>query len=237
MRTMAWTVVLFVLLLPAWTSGCDKARQLVGGKGVAEEPRGEDPKPGDRQAKGADPAAAAPAAEASKTIAMVVAFEGYQDKELEIPKGKFEAAGFTVQTVSFYAGTATGSLGGKAKVDLLLEDAVKKVDDYAAVVFVGGPGSVFYHKEKLAHQLARDALAKGKVVAAICLAPFTLAYAGVLKGVKATSWTGGEFTAEKLGAEGAYFRDEPVVIENRIVTANGPAAAGDFAEAILGLLK
>jgi protease I len=232
MRKIAWTILLLVVLLPAWTAGCDKARQLIGGKGAAEEPKAAEPGKGE---PAAEPAKAE--APASRTVAMVIAFEGYQDKELEVPKGRFEAAGFSVQTVSYFAGTATGSLGGKAKVDLLLEDAVKKVDDYAAVVFVGGPGSVFYHKEKLAHQFARDAAGKGKVVAAICLAPFTLAYAGVLKGVKATAWTGGEFTPERLGAEGAYFRDEPVVVENRIVTANGPAAAADFADAVIGLLK
>jgi len=227
MRKIACTILLLVALFPAWTTGCDKARRLIGGLGAAEEPGKDVPAP----------APEPPKADGSRTIALVVAFEGYQDKEFEVPKGLFEAAGFTVQTVSFFAGTATGSLGGKAKVDLLLEDAVKKVDDYAAVVFVGGPGSVFYHKEKLAHQLARDAVAKGKIVAAICLAPFTLAYSGVLKGIKATSWTGGEFTADRLAAEGAYFRDDAVVVENRIVTANGPAAAGDFADAVLKLLK
>jgi len=237
MRRTTWTALLLIALIPVSSAGCDKARRLIGGEGAAEEPRKEAPSGEPGQSGGEGAKAEGEGAPGPKTVAMVVAFEGYQDKEFEVPKGRFEEAGFVVETVSYFAGSATGSLGGRAKVDLLLEDAVKKVDQYAAVVFVGGPGSVFYHKEKLAHKFAQEAAAKGKVVAAICLAPFTLANAGVLKGVKATAWTGGEFTSDRLAAEGAYFRDEPVVVENRIVTANGPAAAEEFARTIIQLLK
>jgi protease I len=146
----------------------------------------------------------------------------------------FEGAGFKVEVVSFFGGTAKGALGGEAKVDVILEDVTDVVGDkYDAVVFVGGPGSVFYHKEEKAHALAKRAVESGLVVGAICLGPFILANAGVLKGHKATAWTGGKFTPGMLAARGAYFEDENVVVDDHIVTANGPDAAKEFALAVL----
>jgi protease I len=80
-------------------------------------------------------------------------------------------------------------------------------------------------------------MAAQKVVGAICLAPFTLGYAGVLKGRRATAWTGGRFTPGMLAAEGALFRDESVVVDENLITANGPDAARAFAKAVVATLK
>jgi len=227
-----WVVsmgLLVWLMLPGCLVGCDKVKELTG-----------------RMTSGQDKPAASAGEEAPvKTvrpgslgrIAMLLAFEGYQDKEYEIPRAAFEEAGFEVEVVSFYAGQATGALGGRALVDCLLEDAVARVKDYRAVVLVGGPGSAFYHQEKKAHEFVQEAVKGGKVLGAICLAPFTLGHAGVLKGRRATVWTGGKFTPEAFAGTGAHYREGPVVVDEKIVTANGPTVAAQFAAEILKLLK
>ena len=173
----------------------------------------------------------------SGTIALLVASEGYQDEELKTTRSIFVDAGFEVAVLSFFGGRATGALGGETVVDKQLEDVLDSVDDYVAVVLVGGPGAAFYHKDKKAHELVQKAVAAGKVVGAICLAPFTLGYAGVLKGHQATAWIGGKYTPEMLAAEGALFRDDSVVVDGSIVTANGPDAAAPFARAVVATLK
>ena len=195
-------------------------------------PKGEAPKVQNKKAAG-------PAGEPVKggKVLMVIAFHGYQDKEYEIPKSRLLDAGFIVDTASIQTGTAQGALDGTAVVDMTLLEAVDKVDSYRAVVFVGGPGAPVFHDNETAHDLARKAVAARKVVAAICLAPFTLAKAGVLEGLNGTVWTGGDFTVESFAKHGPLYRDEPVVVDGNVVTANGPPASEQFADALLKLLR
>jgi len=58
------------------------------------------------------------------------------------------------------------------------------IDNYDAVVFVGGGGATEYFNDSIAHKIVKESIAKGKVLAAICIAPNILANAGVLKGKK-----------------------------------------------------
>ena len=82
--------------------------------------------------------------------------------------------------------------------------------------------------------LAKDADAKGKVVAAICIAPRILANAGLLEGVKATCYESETEAIKKLGAD---FQPNDVVRDGKFVTANGPHAATDFGKAIAQALE
>ncbi|MBC7348303.1 MAG: DJ-1/PfpI family protein, partial [Clostridia bacterium] len=78
-----------------------------------------------------------------------------------------------------------------------------------------------------------EAAEQGKVLGAICLAPVTLANAGVLAGRKATVFSP---EAKRLEAAGAKYTGAGVEIDGRIVTASGPENAKDFGEAIAALL-
>lgn len=70
--------------------------------------------------------------------------------------------------------------------DLLLQDVV--VDDFDAIVFIGGRGAVEYYERDVAHSLINEFYEKGKIVSAICLSPSILANAGVLGGKRATAY-------------------------------------------------
>jgi len=64
----------------------------------------------------------------------------------------------------------------------------------------------------------------------------------VLKGKKATLWIGqdyefGSTTADYLKKEGATVLKQPVVVDGKIITAEGPHAAKKFAEEIEKLLR
>ena len=89
--------------------------------------------------------------------------------------------------------------------------------------------------------VSKDAAAKGKVIAAICWAPTILAKAGVLEGKRATVWVGddaecGMKTNEYMEKQGASCSGEGFVVDGKIVTADGPANAENFARAIEELL-
>ncbi|MDD1666685.1 MAG: DJ-1/PfpI family protein, partial [Methanomicrobiales archaeon] len=72
--------------------------------------------------------------------------------------------------------------------------------------------------------------------AAICLSPVVLARAGVLSGKKATVFRTADSVAE-MRKGGADLRGEPVVVDGRFVTANGPAVARRFGEAVVSGLS
>lgn len=172
-------------------------------------------------------------------IVMIVAPEGYRDEELDVPKKHFEGNGHDVKVASTKRGTCTGAKGGTVEATLTLDEV--KVDDYDAVIFVGGPGTPIIRKEAKAIDIARQAAEKGKVVAAICWACTTLAKAGVLEGKKATVWVGNDseygMTTDKVMEKfGADFERKGVVVEGKFVTADGPAHAKQFAEEIEKML-
>ncbi len=167
-----------------------------------------------------------------KKILMIVAFENFRDEEFEIPYETFRSAGASVTVASWQTGTAKGMLGKTLEINTTIDDV--NVDDYDAVVFVGGSGAQKYYSNERALTIAREAYEKGKVLGAICIAPGILAKAGVLKGKNATIWDSGSGEFVKILEEnGATYTAMNVEIDGNIVTANGPHAAQGFAEAII----
>lgn len=171
-----------------------------------------------------------------KKIAMVIAFRGFRDVEYFIPIDILGGTGAKTITISSEKGTAIGEDGGEAKIDLEAKDF--KVNDFDAVVFIGGPGMGRKLDDADFHKIAKDAVMADKVLGAICIAPALLAKAGALSGKKATVWSGLlEKAAIKMLLDGgAEYQEEDVVVDGKIVTANGPGAAQQFAEAIIKVL-
>lgn len=158
----------------------------------------------------------------------IISPESFRDEELFVPKEELEGAGWRCVVASRHVGSCSGMRGGHARATLALADV--DVADYDVIVFVGGSGAHTYFDDSVALRVAREAEAAGKIVAAICIAPSILARAGVLTGKRATC-----FVSERsaLTAAGAHVESASVVIDGRVVTADGPRAAHDFAAAIL----
>jgi protease I len=173
--------------------------------------------------------------EKTKKVAMVIAFRDFRDAEYFVPKEVLEKGGIEVKTASNKLGIAIGADGGEANVDLLVSQI--NVDDFDSIVFVGGPGCPKYLDNEETHKIAKEAIEKNKILAAICIAPTVLSKSGIFQGKKVTGWTDAFRTQRKiLEKNGAIFVDEPVVVDGNIVTANGPKSAKEFGEKILELL-
>lgn len=162
---------------------------------------------------------------------MILAPNDYQDNEYGIPREAFENAGCEVTVASMGVEVAKGVLGGTVEVDGDISSVV--IDDYDAVILVGGGGAKVYFDDVTVHQLLKDAYSRGKVVGAICISPSTLANSGLLEGRKATAFPS---EGTNLVEHGAQFTGEEVTVDGNIVTASGPRAAGIFAQEILKLL-
>lgn len=162
---------------------------------------------------------------------MVIAPEVFRDEEYAEPKRVLEAHGVTVTTASTAPGECIGKLGMRATATISVADALR--EEWDVVVFVGGAGAKVFFDDPTAHALARRQADAGRLLAAICIAPSTLAHARLLEGVRATGFPSQE---SDLRAHGALWTGEPVTIDGLIVTANGPEAATGFGEALVGLL-
>jgi protease I len=160
-------------------------------------------------------------------VVMIIAPAVFRDEEYAQPKSVLEARGATVVTASVEPCVAVGRFGLKARATISVEQACERSWD--AVVFIGGGGSKVFFDDAAAHALARVQARCDGVLAAICIAPSTLARAGLLQGVRVTAFPDRE---EDLIAHGAEWTGEPVTIDGRIITGSGPEAATAFGEAI-----
>jgi len=168
---------------------------------------------------------------AGKKILMVIAKSKFRDEEYIEPRKVLENEGASITVASSSRDIAVGMLGMKVKPDVLLDEAQEA--DYDGIMFVGGGGAAEYFDSPAAHKLAQSFFNRNKLTSAICIAPATLANAGVLKGRQATSFPS---SLQALKANGAILSRENVVVDGNIVTAVGPEAAKNFGEKVLEVL-
>ncbi|VVC02849.1 Intracellular protease 1 [Candidatus Bilamarchaeum dharawalense] len=167
-------------------------------------------------------------------ILMVIAQTGFRDEELLVPKEMLEKAGYTVMVASITRSKATGARGLVLQPDMAIFEA--NPDFFEAVIVVGGPGSPSLAGRKDVNDIVSGANAKGKVIGGICLGVMAVATSGILANKSATVFPDRQAVL-LLRDNGARYVNQPVVVDGKIVTADGPANAGKFGTAILELLK
>lgn len=107
-------------------------------------------------------------------------------------------------------------------------------DGFDALVVPGGMGGVeAIGADAGVLEALRRAAAAGKWVAAICAGPQVLDRAGVLEGKRYTCYPGLNRSAIRSGA----WQDEPVVVDGKLVTSQGPGTAVAFALTLAELLE
>lgn len=169
-----------------------------------------------------------------KRVLFIIAPSNFRDEELDEPKTLLEDAGFVCDVASTTMDPVQGMLGLLVKPDLLVDTVL--VENYAAVIVVGGSGSPALSRNEKVLIIVRNAVTKNKVVGAICFGALTVAQSGILKGKKGTGWKHQD-TLQAFKENGATYIDEGVVVDGKIVTAQGPSVATLFGKKLLELLK
>jgi protease I len=167
----------------------------------------------------------------TKTAVLIVAKENFRDEELFETRHVLTQAGVKTVVASTKTGTIRGMLGRTAEATILVNDIV--IDDYDAVIFLGGVGAVEYFQSRAAWDVARNAVQKRKVLGAICIAPTILANAGLLNGVRTT---GAPSERDRLQRAGALYLGIPVQRDGLIITSISPVASVQFGRAIVEAL-
>ena len=167
-----------------------------------------------------------------KRAVLILPESDYRDEEFFETRRILNEAGIATVAASPRIGPLRGMSGGLVASELTIDKV--NVDDFDAVVFVGGPGAGEYFNNQTALTIARDAAAKGKVLAAISTAPTILANAGVLRNLRATGFITQRDSIQKAGAQ---YTGSPVERDGLIITASGPLAVIPFAQTIAGTLQ
>ncbi len=166
---------------------------------------------------------------------IIIAQEGFQPHEYAETKRVLEENNIQCTIASIKKGLCIDKLGGKVQADIAVKDA--KPEDYDVVIVIGGPGAPRLSDYNELPKLLQKAQQKHIPLAAICIAPTVLAKADVLEGKTATVWNEDNEQYKVLEDYGATFVDEPVVVDEGLVTANGPDAATQFGKKIVEMLK
>ena len=163
----------------------------------------------------------------------ILATNGFEQSELEVPRDRLIEAGAEVHVVSPEAGVIRGwsgaDWGQSVNVDVALSGATDA--DYDALVLPGGqinPDLLRVNEDALA--LIKAFYAAGKPIAAICHAPWLLIEAGLVSNRKMTSYH--SIKTDMINA-GAKWEDKPVVTDSGIVTSRNPGDLEAFAKAII----
>ena len=168
-----------------------------------------------------------------KNILMIIASKDFRDEEYFIPIDVFQKNDANIITASSVKGEVVGIEGGEARSTLTLKEVSAK--NFDAIVFVGGEGAKEFFDDAEAHKVIREAVKYDKVLGAICIAPIILARAGVLRKKNATVWSSilDKSGVKELEEAGSRVSEERVVKDEKIITADGPAVAQEFAETVV----
>jgi len=152
----------------------------------------------------------------------VLATDGFEQSELEVPVKHLRAEGAEVHVVSLKPGEIKGWAGKDWGRPVQVDAVVSEVSatDYDAIVLPGGqinPDLLRVESEAIA--FIKDFWTDGKVVGAICHAPWLLVEAGIVKGRKVTSY--GSIQTDVKNA-GGLWEDSAVVTDKGLVTSRKP---------------
>lgn len=157
---------------------------------------------------------------------LILATDGFEQSELEVPLNSLRDKGATVHVASPAKTLSPGEIRGWDKADwgrtVPVDQTLEEVDAnaYDALVLPGGvinPDKL--RVEKKAVDTIRRFVADGKVVAAICHGPWLLAEAGVTAGLRMTSYQSIRTDMENAGGD---WVDEEVVTDQGIITSRAP---------------
>ena len=172
-----------------------------------------------------------------RATVLMMATHGFEQAELMTPEAELLQRGAVVDVASPDGEPIRGwdedQWGEEVKADLAIRDV--RVEDYDALVLPGGqinPDSLRLVDEAVA--LVRAFVERGRIVGAICHAPWLLIEAGVVQGREVTSYP--SIRTDLLNA-GARWVDREAVVSDRVVTSRSPADLQAFVAAIVHALE
>ncbi len=109
------------------------------------------------------------------------------------------------------------------------------IDSFHALVIPGGFKNYGYYKDAYNIEflnLIREFRSKNKIIASVCVGALPLAKSGVLKNKNATTYNQAEYR-QSLKNNAVVVSNEEIVIDDNLITSNGPSTATEVAFILL----
>ncbi|OGU57341.1 MAG: hypothetical protein A2V66_03090 [Ignavibacteria bacterium RBG_13_36_8] len=163
-----------------------------------------------------------------KSILIILPAQDFNEQEYLNIKNILEKSNFKLFIASDAFALCIGNNGLKVRPDVSFFNINEK--NFAAILFLGRKGVKNYWNNSNLHSIARSFHKNKKPIAAICSAPVILAKAGLLSNIEAACYPADKTELER---EGAKYKDLPVVVDHKIITAQGAAAVTEFTHAVI----
>lgn len=168
---------------------------------------------------------------------LIMATDGFEQSELLVPQQRLSEAGAKIEIAAPKSRMNPDEIRGWDKKDwgqsVKVDKDIESVDPSAYDVLVLPGGQINPDKlrtEAKAIDIIRAFYSSGKVIAAICHAPWLLVEAGIIKGKKCTSFHSIKTDVINAGGE---WHDETVVTDQGIVTSRKPGDLDAFVSKII----
>ncbi len=145
--------------------------------------------------------------------ALILAAEGFEDLEVHLMWYRLLEEGIQTSLVSPSGMVVTGLHGYRIDPDLSLREI--NPNEFSILVLPGGAASERLRQREEALDLARTFLDEGKLVIAIGRGAQILISAGAINNRRVTCAVA---IRDDVKAAGASFSDDPVVVDNNLVT-------------------
>ncbi len=163
----------------------------------------------------------------------ILATDGVEQVELIEPRKALDAAGAVTHLISPKEGSIQG-MNHDEKADMLPVDrplSEVRASEYDALLLPGGVANPdALRLEPAAVQFVREFMLADKPVAAICHGPWLLVEAAAVSGRTLTSWPSLKTDIRNAGGQ---WVDQPVTIDDRLITSRKPADIPAFSAAIV----
>ena len=160
--------------------------------------------------------------------AIVVLAEGFEEIEALGTADILNRCGIMTMLAGISGSIVSGAHDIRVAPDMFLEHTPGS--DADAIVLPGGlPGATNLMNCEALGVMVREAVAKGKIAAAICAAPIALHAFGVLEGKTVTGYPGSEKLCTRPGLK---YTGELVEHDGSIITGKAPGATPFFAAGI-----
>lgn len=170
-----------------------------------------------------------------KKIYLIIAQNNYRDEELKKPLHILRKAGYDTKIASPEVGECKGMLGMTITSDIAIKDIVID-DDTVAISIIGGANSPSLMNVPELGTILKDAKEKNILIGAICLGPMVLASFNVFDEGHGTVFPT-EDSLAMLKKHKIMYINEAVIVDDNIITANGPQSATPFGQTIVDVLE
>ncbi|WP_454914910.1 type 1 glutamine amidotransferase domain-containing protein [Xanthobacter sediminis] len=164
---------------------------------------------------------------------LIIAADGFEQSELQVPRDDLRAAGARVEVAS-PGGKAVRGWKGKDWGETIEADTALgsvRPEEYDALVIPGGqinPDLLRVNADAM--RIVRAFLDGGKVVAAVCHGPWLLVEADAVRGRTVTSYASIRTDVRNAGGN---WVDQEVVVDQGIITSRSPADLKAFVAKIV----